>query len=135
MGVCWDRHRLWITRELVRAGAQIVLMPVDDDFNHSRWFPAFHASDSVFRAVENRVALGLGTTNGISLVVDPYGRVMAESGINERTAIIGKIFTVSGTTLYTRFGDWFGWLMVVGVVTMVGSVVFSRLRGNGVGPK
>jgi apolipoprotein N-acyltransferase len=86
LGVCWDRHRLWITRELVRAGAQIVLMPVDDDFNHNRWFPAFHASDSVFRAVENRVAFGLGTTSGISLVVDPYGRVMAESGINERTA-------------------------------------------------
>jgi len=51
---------LWITRELVRAGAQIVLMPVDDDFNHSRWFPVFHASDSVFRAVENRVAYGFG---------------------------------------------------------------------------
>jgi len=58
--VCWDRHRLWITRELVPAGAQIVLMPVDDDFNHSRWFPVFHASDSVFRAVENRVAYGFG---------------------------------------------------------------------------
>ncbi|MBW2563043.1 MAG: apolipoprotein N-acyltransferase, partial [Deltaproteobacteria bacterium] len=130
IGVCWDRHRLWITRELVRAGAQIVLMPVDDDFNHSRWFPVFHASDSVFRAVENRVAFGLGTTNGISLVVDPYGRVMAESGINERTAIIGKTFTVSGKTIYTRFGDWFGWLMVVGVVAMVATIVFRRLRNN-----
>ena len=58
---------------------------------------------------------------------NPYGRMMAERGINERTAIVGKTFTVSGTTLYTRFGDWFGWLMVVGVVTMVGTVVFSRL--------
>ncbi len=123
LGVCWDRHRLWITRERVRAGAQIVLMPVDDDFNHSRWFPAFHASDSVFRAVENRVAFGLGTTIGISLVVDPYGRVMAESGINERTAITGKAFIVPGTTLYTRFADGLDWLMVIGVVTMAGSVV------------
>ena len=52
----------------------------------------------------------------------------AESGINERTAIIGKAFTVPGTTLYTRFGDWFGWLMVVGVVAMAGTVVFRRLR-------
>jgi len=45
IGVCWDRHRLWITRELARAGAQIVLMPVDDDFNNNKQFPAFHASD------------------------------------------------------------------------------------------
>ena len=130
IGVCWDRHRLWITRELARAGAQIVLMPADDDFNHSRWFPAFHASDSVFRAVENRVSFGLGSTSGISLVVDPYGRVTAESGINERAAIIGKAFTVSGTTCYTRFGDWFGWLMVIGVVAMVGTVVSIRLKNK-----
>lgn len=76
------------------------------------------------------MTFGLGTTNGISLVVDPYGRVMAESGINERTAIIGKTFTVSGKTLYTRFGDWFGWLMVTSVATMVGIVVFRKLRDN-----
>ena len=107
-----------------------MLMPVDDDFNHSRWFPAFHASDSVFRAVENRVSFGLGSTSGISLVVDPYGRVTAESSINERAAIIGKAFTVSGTTCYTRFGDWFGWLMVIGVVAMVGTVVSIRLKNN-----
>jgi len=128
IGVCWDRHRLWITRELARAGAEIVLMPVDDDFNHNQWFPAFHASDSVFRAVENRVAFGLGTTSGISLVVDPYGHIMAESGINERSAVIGKVFTVPGTTLYSRFGDWFGWLMVLCTGIMTGIAVMSRLK-------
>jgi len=119
IAVCWDRHRLWISRELARAGAQIVLMPVDDDFNHNRWFPVFHASDGVFRAVENRVTFGLGTTNGISLVVDPYGRITAKSGVNERTVITGKSFVVESQSLYTRFSDWFGWLMVLVLIAMV----------------
>jgi apolipoprotein N-acyltransferase len=57
-------------------------MPVDDDFNHNRWFPPFHAADGVFRAVESRVTIGLGTTNGVSLIADPYGRIMAHSPIN-----------------------------------------------------
>jgi len=113
LGVCWDRHRIYITRELARNGAEIVLMTVDDDFNASTTFPPFHASDGVFRAAENRISMGLGTTNGISMVIDPYGRITAEGEINERGVIIGDTFTVPGQTLYTRFGDWFGWLMLV----------------------
>ena len=126
LGVCYDRHRLFITRELVRNGAQIVLMTVDDDFNGTPWFPPFHASDGVFRAVENRVAMGLGTTNGLSMVIDPYGRIMVEGEINERGIILGEVFTTQDGTLYTHWGDWFGWLMV----GMLGVLVAISLLRN-----
>jgi apolipoprotein N-acyltransferase len=92
-------------------------MPVDDDFNRNRWFPPFHAADGVFRAVENRVTVGLGTTNGVSLIVDPYGRIVAQSGIDERAVITGQTFVVPQRPLYTRWGDWFGWLMVALALT------------------
>lgn len=126
IAVCWDRHRLWIVRELARAGAQIVLMPVDDDFNHNRWFPPFHEADAVFRAVENHVTIGLGTTNGVSLVVDPYGRIMAESHINERGVVIGQTFVTSQRTLYTAWSDWFGWLMVAGLLALEGAAALRK---------
>ncbi len=118
LAVCWDRHRLYITRELARSGAEILLMTVDDDFNGTPWFPPFHASDGVFRAAENRVSMGLGTTNGMSMVIDPYGRITAEGKINERGVIIGEVFTAPDQTLYTRWGDWFGWLIVAGLVIL-----------------
>lgn len=127
IGVCWDRHRLFIVRELARNGAQIVLMPADDDFEGNGWFPAYHASDTVFRAVENRVTFATGTTSGLSVVVDPYGRIVAEGGV-----ISGETFTVPGQTLYTRWGDWFGWLMVALLLGTIGWVGFaSVLRKNG----
>ncbi|ABU58168.1 apolipoprotein N-acyltransferase [Roseiflexus castenholzii] len=116
LGVCWDRHLPWIVRELASAGAQIVLMPVDDDFSGNRWFPPAHASDTVFRAVENRVAFGLGATSGIAMVIDPYGRITAESDINQRGVVTGETFVVAERTLFTRFGDWFGWLAVLAMV-------------------
>jgi apolipoprotein N-acyltransferase len=107
---------LFITRELARNGAQIVLMTVDDDFGGSPRFPPFHASDAVFRAAENRTAFGLGTINGLSMVIDPYGRIVAEGRINERGVILGQVFTTQDGTLYTRWGDWFGWLMMLGII-------------------
>ena len=112
LGVCWDRHVPWITRELARAGAHVVLMPVDDDFYGNRWFPLLHAADAVLRAAENRVAFGLGATSGIAMVIDPYGRITAESAINQRGVVTGETFTVPERTLYTRLGDWFGWSMI-----------------------
>ena len=126
LGVCWDRHRLFITRELARNGAEILLMTVDDDFNGTPWFPPFHASDGVFRAVENRVAFGLGTINGLSLVVDPFERIIADGGINERGVIMGEVFTAPGSTPFTHWGDWFGWVTVVGWVGLVGLAVARR---------
>ena len=129
LGVCWDRHRIDIIRALARHGADIVLMPVDDDFHANTHFPPFHASDGVFRAAENRVALGLGSTNGLSIVIDPYGRITAEGAINQRGVTLGQTFTTEGRTLYTRFGDWFGWLMVLGLAWLV--IVAGRTREGG----
>jgi apolipoprotein N-acyltransferase len=100
---------------------------VDDDFN-TRWFPAFHAADSVFRAVENRLAMGLGTTSGISQVIDPYGRMTARSDLYTREVISGPTFTVDEQTPYTRWGDWFGILISV----LFGAVaVWSMVPGRG----
>jgi apolipoprotein N-acyltransferase len=125
VSICWDVHRLWIIRELAYAGAQIVLLPMDNDFNGNSAFPPFHAADVVFRAVENRLAFGAGTTNGLSLVVDPYGRITAQGKINQRGVNVGETFVVDGGSLYTRLGDWFGWTMVV---SLAGLVMLSVLK-------
>lgn len=110
LGVCYDRHTPDITRQLARAGARIVAMPADDDFAANPWFPRAHAADTVLRAVENRVAFAVSTTSGIALVVDPYGRITAESGVNQTAVLIGETFVSAEYTLYMLAGDWFGWL-------------------------
>ena len=125
LGICYDYHYLDVVRGLARNGAKILLMPTDDDFDGNANFPPFHASDGVFRAAEHRVTMGLANTNGLALVIDPYGRITAEGEVNERGFIIGETFTVEGQTLYTRFGDWFGWLMVL---SLVGLVVVGRKK-------
>lgn len=128
LGVCYDYHYLDVVRTLARAGADIMLMPTDDDMNGNGVFPYYHATDAIFRAVEHRVAFAAAGVNGVSVVVDPYGRVTAMGGVNERTVVAGETFTVPERTLYTRFGDWFGWLMVVSTLGIVG---VARRSGDG----
>ncbi|MCE2570351.1 nitrilase-related carbon-nitrogen hydrolase [Motilimonas eburnea] len=111
LGICYDRHRLWITRHLKQQGAQIILMPVDDDFRANRQFPLLHATDSIFRAIEHRVAFSVGTTSGVSMVISPYGELVSRSGINQRALIQGEVQLSTVTPFYSRYGDVFAWLI------------------------
>lgn len=128
VAVCWDVHRLWIVRELARAGAGIVLLPMDNDFEGTPTFPPFHAADAVFRAAENRMSFALGTVNGVSMVIDPYGRITAEDAINQPGVVVGETFTTDQRTLYTRFGDWFGWLEAGALAVLL--VIARRSAGR-----
>lgn len=126
IAICWDVHRLWIMRELARSGAEIVLLPMDNDFNANPNFPPFHAANGVFRAVENRMTFGLGTVNGVSMVIDPYGRIAAEAKMNQRSVVVGETFTVPDQTFYTRYGDVFGWLMVACLMLLIALATVGR---------
>lgn len=128
VGICYDYHFLDVVRNLADAGAGIVLMPTDDDFDGNGNFPPFHASDGVFRAAENRVTMGLANTNGLTLIIDPYGRITAEGKVNQRGTIVGETFIAERKAIYTRFGDWFGWLMVLILVWMV--IISARVASR-----
>ncbi len=126
LGICYDYHFLDVVHNLARNGAKIFIMPTNDDFNGDPDFPKFHATDAVFRAVEHRAVFATSTASGVSIVVDPYGRIMAMSDVNKRQIVTGEVFTVPDQTLYTRLGEWFGWLMVAGAAVMIGAVVWKR---------
>ncbi|WP_276356319.1 nitrilase-related carbon-nitrogen hydrolase [Cohnella caldifontis] len=127
LAVCWDRHVTGIVRALAANGARLMLIPVDDDFNGNAVFPRYAASDTVFRAVENRVAIVTGSTSGMSQIVTPYGLMAAASPINERTYITGEtVLGDGGRTLYNRWGDWFAWVGIAFVILLLGSRIASR---------
>jgi len=119
LAVCWDRHDPSILRGYAGNGAQLVLIPADDDFGGDGRFPYFAAGDAVFRAVENRLAIGSGSTSGIAQVITPYGEMTAMSGVNERQAIAGTTFVTEERTFYTRYGDVFAWLLGACFVIML----------------
>ena len=69
------------------------------------------------RAVENRRYLLRATNDGITDIIDPYGRVLGTLPRHEQTVLAARFDYEGGETFYAGHGDVFAWLCVgVGVV-------------------
>ena len=91
---------------------------VNHDSAHA-WFgrtgaPYQHFSMAVLRAVENRVPIARAANTGISGFIDAKGRVLDTSNIFTEAHLTRTLVPAREKTLYTRYGDVFAWLCVIG---------------------
>ena len=73
----------------------------------------------VFRSVENRIATIKADAAFSSAIIDPFGRVLAlKSGApdGEAFALVADVPVMESGTLYTRLGDWMGWISLAGFI-------------------
>ena len=84
----------------------------------------------VLRAVEQRRYLVRSTTSGISAIVDPWGRVLARSGIDTREVLRGEVRAREGRSGYGRVGDAFALLCALAVVARLGWPRRAVARGG-----
>jgi apolipoprotein N-acyltransferase len=107
--ICYETIRPGYVRELVRSGAPHLLVSLTND----GWFgdspePRIHLALARFRAIEHRRYLVRATNTGISAIVDPLGRVVAQTEVFEAASIAGDVRLLEARTLYERFGSWPG---------------------------
>lgn len=72
----------------------------------------------IFRAIENRTAIVMADVAYNSAIVDPYGRIL-ELTITPQGALATLVANLplgSSNTLYSKLGDWLGWLSLAGLV-------------------
>jgi len=120
VNICFEDNFADVLRDEVKSDTDFVL-----NLTNNGWFSESaaqwqHAANAIFRAVENRVSMVRCTNNGLTCWIDEYGR-LREIFRDENDSIYGRgIKTItlpllpSGTerqtTLYHRYGDWFGWM-------------------------
>ena len=76
---------------------------------------------AVFRAIENGMSVVRQTDRGLSIAVDPYGRVLAQTdffGATDRT-IVAQVPMEPVATIYSAFGRWLEWLAPIGLLFLV----------------
>ena len=95
------------------------------------WFvgttaPSQHLSAAPFRAIENRIAVFRCANGGISCIIDPFGKIVSQTITSTQPdAFSGRRgasenHQSAGTTLYTRYGDWFPILCLAMSLALIG---------------
>lgn len=94
-------------RRFVKRGARFLVTITNDGWYGTSAAPHQHFAQAVLRAVENRRFVLRAATTGISGLIDPYGRIVRQSRLEEATLIAGDVTPSGALTFYARFGDLF----------------------------
>lgn len=117
--ICYEDVVIGIPREMTRAGAQILFNMLNDAWFGDTAGPHEHLALALWRAVENRRYLLRSSNSGITSVVDPLGRVVAQLPTFKEDVLVAGVQPLSVMSFYTRYGDVFGWLLVVAAIWLV----------------
>lgn len=130
--ICFDSCYPSVTRRIVRAGAQLIAMPNYDPPTPRAILHHLHGSLLPFRAVENRVPFVAADPNGLSQIIDRYGRVVAKSPLYVADALVADIARGDGKgTAFTLLGDWLAYLCLAGLLTLTAPGSWRRFSRPG----
>jgi apolipoprotein N-acyltransferase len=128
--ICYESIFPDEVREFARNGAQVFVNISNDGWFGETGAPEQHLNMARMRAVENGRWLLRGTNTGITASIDPYGRVVARVPRNTRVALQAPYALETGTTFYTRHGDWFAYLCAI--ITLAALFMRFRIQSRGV---
>ncbi len=122
--ICYDMDYPAIVEQAGLNGTGLMLDPSSD------WqdIDPIHTYMAVFPAIENGMSVVRQTDGGLSMAVDAYGRVLAQTDFFDSTdrTMVAQVPTEDVATLYTAFGRWFGWLCLAGFALLVVRAVMAR---------
>ena len=85
---------------------------------------------AMYRAIENGVTHVRQADNGLSIVVDPYGRLVSSMDhwtVSERV-MVTQVPIQSVFTIYSYIGNLFAWLSIAGLLVLIAWVVIRGRR-------
>ncbi|MCH7808308.1 MAG: apolipoprotein N-acyltransferase [Planctomycetes bacterium] len=119
--ICYEDVMPYVSREFVWGGSTTKRADILLNISNDGWFgrgsqQPQHLAICAFRAVENRVGIARAVNTGVSAFIDPSGRIHDVVTSDPTNAWPGRIgYAVANVsvdsryTLYSRYGDWFGW--------------------------
>jgi apolipoprotein N-acyltransferase len=110
--ICFESIFPRLVRRLSNLGA-VFLVNITEDGWYGRTSGQYqHAGMAALRCIENRISLARCANTGISMFIDPYGRVRGSTRTFVRITRTGVIPLQHQQTFYARHGDVFGWTLV-----------------------
>ncbi|MBD3180758.1 apolipoprotein N-acyltransferase [Candidatus Poribacteria bacterium] len=129
LSICFESIFPGISRKFASKGTNLAGIITNDAWFEGTYAPEQHLSMAPFRAVENNTSVFRCANNGISCIIDPWGRignVLEPNADDEYT--FGEAMLHPGGTIYTRLGDYFPWACLAIVVFLVFNIWWYRRK-------
>jgi len=126
--ICYEDIIPSFTRRLADKDPHILVNVTNDAWFGKTSEPYQHLQLATFRAIENRRFLLRSTNTGITAVVDPAGRILQHTSLEEAEVLTADIAVMTGDTLYRQLGDVFAWGCCV--LSLLGLVATRLRRGK-----
>jgi len=124
VAICKDLDYPWFIRAYGQNAATLMLVPAWDWVGPNA---VMHERMSVARGVENGFAMARAAKTGFVTAHDAYGATLVSGSTFDAdpAMVVADVPIGPGPTLYTRYGDWFGWLSIV---VSIGILIAVLLR-------
>jgi apolipoprotein N-acyltransferase len=126
--ICYEAVFADEVRQFAQLGAEVLVNVSDDGWYGDTSAPWQHLNMARMRAIENRRWLLRDTNNGITAVIDPYGRVRQSIARHQTDALPAGFGFRDDMTWYTAHGDVFAWLCAVFGLGLIGWAGRKLLR-------
>jgi apolipoprotein N-acyltransferase len=117
--ICYESVFADEVREFAQLGAEVLVNISDDGWYGDTSAPWQHLNMARMRAIENRRWILRDTNNGITAVIDPYGRVRQSIPRHAVDALPAQFGFRDDVTFYTAHGDIFAWFCVLSAFVIV----------------
>ncbi|MFO1405928.1 MAG: nitrilase-related carbon-nitrogen hydrolase [Steroidobacteraceae bacterium] len=124
VAICKDLDFPATMREYGRLGVRYLAVPAWDFVADGR----MHGRMAVVRGVENGYSIARSAQQGLVTLSDGYGRIVAEDSSPADPLLVAGLPPGPGPTFYTRHGDWFAWLCVGAVASLLAAAIARRRR-------
>jgi apolipoprotein N-acyltransferase len=111
--ICYESVFPDEVRQFANNGASVFVNISNDGWYGDSGAWAQHLNQTRMRAIENNRWILSATDTGLTASIDPWGRVVASLPRKQRAAMLAPYSLTSGTTFYTRHGDWFAFACAI----------------------
>jgi apolipoprotein N-acyltransferase len=126
VAICYEAIYPTVARAFVERGSQLLATITNDAWFGWSSAASQHFEQAGLRAVEEGRYVVRAANTGISGAIDPYGRVLARTGMFQPVAIAVDVRLINERTIYSRVGDVMAWAAVAATMLFVVAGVARR---------